>query len=72
MIESGKARPRLPRGDTVIGREQPFELLLTNRKMVTWNGKDGIDARYVDAHRSAAVVAWREIRHGLFIGSPSD
>jgi hypothetical protein len=60
----------------MIGREQPFQLLLDNRKTVTWNGKDGIDAamRYVDAHLhgGAAVVAWREIRHGMFVGSPSD
>jgi len=49
-----------------------YELLLSVKKggqVVTWEGKDGPDAarRYADTHRGTAIVAWRGIRHGLFI-----
>lgn len=49
-----------------------YELKLATGKVVQWDGKDGINAaeRYVDCHRAATVVAWREIRHGLFVGAP--
>jgi hypothetical protein len=41
-----------------------YELKLASGKVVTWSGTDGEDAsrRYVDAHREAAVVAWRNAR----------
>jgi hypothetical protein len=45
-----------------------FELMLASGKVVRWQGASGEDAsrRYVDAHRDAAVVAWRNAdRHGL-------
>lgn len=50
-----------------------FELKLSTGEVVTWDGRDGVDAseRYVDVHRDAAVLAWREPRHGLFIGGPA-
>jgi hypothetical protein len=49
-----------------------FELLLRGGKVVRWEGVTGEDAarRYVDCHRETAVIAWREIVHGLFIGAP--
>ena len=36
--------------------------LAGKRKEVTWEGRTGVDAatRYVDAHRDAEVIAWRE------------
>lgn len=48
-----------------------FELKLTTGKIVTWEGESGEDAagRYVDMHRDAAVIAWRHVRHGLFVGA---
>jgi len=47
-----------------------FELRLVGGEVVTWEGKDGVEAchRYVDAHREAEVIAWRDIPHGLFLG----
>ena len=41
------------------------------RKWVTWDGSDGLKAcaSYADAHREATVLAWRHVRHGLFIGT---
>lgn len=48
-----------------------YELLLADNSVVTWTGRDGVDAatRYVDAHREAgAVVAWREPRVQLRVG----
>ena len=48
-----------------------FELKLASGKVVTWEGSSGEDAalRYVDMYQGATVVAWRHVRHGLFIGS---
>lgn len=47
-----------------------YELKLADGSVVTWNGKDGTDAaaRYADAHRETAVIAWREPRVQLRIG----
>jgi hypothetical protein len=47
-----------------------YELLLQGGKVVKWDGSDGKNAaeRYVDCHREAAVVAWREPRYGFFPG----
>lgn len=47
-----------------------YELLLADNSVVTWTGSDGVNAaeRYVDAHREATVVAWREPRVQLLIG----
>lgn len=45
-----------------------FDLKLADGQVVTWQGSTGEDAarRYVDAHRDAAVIAWRNAdRHGL-------
>ncbi len=38
-----------------------YELKLATGRRVIWEGADGEEAarRYVDAHREAAVVAWR-------------
>jgi hypothetical protein len=46
-----------------------FELKLSTGQVVEWEGSDGVNAaeRYVDAHRDAVVIAWREAnRHGIF------
>jgi hypothetical protein len=50
--------------------DKPFEILLADGQVVTWNGRDGPDAcrRYVNAHRGTIAIAWREPRHGLSIG----
>jgi len=50
--------------------DKPFELLLADKSVVTWNGSDGINAakRYADAHPGATVIAWREVQHGLSVG----
>jgi hypothetical protein len=55
-----------------------YELLLQSRdgkpgKVVKWDGTDGTNAaeRYVDMFRTESVVAWREVRHGLFVGAAS-
>ena len=50
-----------------------FELKLATGKVVEWAGEGGEDAarRYVDCHRDAVVVAWREPRFGLFVYNPS-
>ena len=47
-----------------------YELKLASGKVTTWTGVSGDDAArsYVDGHRSAVVVAWREPRYGLFVG----
>lgn len=47
-----------------------FELKLADRRVVVWEGEDGIDAarRYVDCHRDATVIAFRKVNHhGLFV-----
>ena len=47
-----------------------FELKLADRRIVVWEGNDGPDAvrRYVDCHRDATVIAWRNVnQHGLFV-----
>jgi hypothetical protein len=48
--------------------QQTFELKLADGRVVEWQGTDGVDAsrRYVDAHRDAAVVAWRYPR--IYVG----
>lgn len=48
-----------------------YELKLADGRVVTWEGRDGIDAchRYADSHPGAIVIAWREAdRHGIHIG----
>ena len=47
-----------------------YELKLADGSVVTWQGRDGVDAatRYVDAHREAAVVAPRDQRVQLNVG----
>lgn len=50
--------------------DRHYELKLADGKVVQWDGHDGENAahRYVDAHRDASVVAWREAdRHGLSV-----
>ena len=47
-----------------------FELKLADGRRVVGEGRDGEDAarRYVDAHRDAVVVAFRNYpRHGVFM-----
>jgi len=53
-----------------------YELRLQGGKVVRWPGDSGPDAaeRYVDAHRDAVVIAWREdqspqIRAGAPLGA---
>ena len=48
-------------------REYEFELKLSGGKVVTWTGKDGIDAatRYVEC-KGGMVIAWRNIPVGIF------
>jgi len=50
--------------------QQRFELKLADGSIVTWTGSDGANAatRYVDCHRDATVVAWREPRVQLRVG----
>ena len=50
---------------------QTFELKLSDNRVVSWVGADGVQAarRYVDAHPGAVVVAWRPgNRQGVFVG----
>jgi hypothetical protein len=52
-------------------KEGNYDLKLAGGGQVTWPGQDGRDAatRYVDCHRDAKIVAWREARrHGIFPG----
>lgn len=51
--------------------DQSFEVKLATGQIVTWSGRDGMDAcrRYVAAHPGAVAVAWRPAdRHGVFPG----
>ncbi len=51
-----------------------YQLKLASGRVVTWTGKDGVDAcrRYVDAHRDASVIAWRYDRTPrIRVGSPT-
>ena len=52
--------------------DKRYELKLGDGRVVTWVGDGPIRAaeRYVDVHRDAVVVAWREVVHGLFVGAP--
>ena len=55
----------------MAGIDREWELKLASGKMVTWIGKTGEDAawRYVDCHRDATVVAYRQgNRTGIFPG----
>lgn len=50
-----------------------YQLRLSDGATVEWEGVDGEDAarRYVDAHRTAVVVAYRDAdRYGIFPGLP--
>ena len=48
-------------------KQYDFELKLSDGQVVTWQGKDGIDAatRYVDC-KGGTVIAWRDIPVGIF------
>lgn len=37
-------------------------------KVVIWDGKEGLNTceRYADCFRGAAVIAWREVKTGVF------
>jgi hypothetical protein len=52
-------------------QEFEFELKLANGKVVRWHGRDGDNAckRYADVTGNT-VVAWRYVRHGLYVGAP--
>lgn len=47
-----------------------YELKLADGRVVTWQGRDGVDAaiRYAGAHRGVSVVAWREPRVQFRVG----
>jgi hypothetical protein len=49
-----------------------YELKLASGTVVRWQGSSGVSAaeRYVDCHRDAVVVAWREPRVQLLTGGP--
>jgi hypothetical protein len=59
--------PHVPKSRT---QETDYELKLGSGKVVTWAGSSGENAalRYADAHRGETVVAWRDIRYGVFEG----
>lgn len=49
----------------MIGCDRDFELKIVKdgkRDIVTWSGKDGLNAceRYADCNKGVAVIAWRE------------
>jgi hypothetical protein len=48
-----------------------FELKLSNGKVVTWNGKDGIEAceKYALSHPGAVVIAWRYPKIDIYVGT---
>ncbi len=50
--------------------EREYELLLADRTIATWQGTSGENAarRYVACKPAAIVIAWREVRHGLYLG----
>lgn len=52
--------------------DKEFELKLANGSVTSWHGYDGLNAaeRYEDVFPEDRVIAWRPIRHGLFIGAP--
>ena len=59
---------RVSRRDSM---EREYELKLKGGKWLTWTGTSGPDAahNYVDCHREASVVAWREANQtGVFPG----
>jgi hypothetical protein len=45
-----------------------YELKLSNGKVVTWDGTDGLNAciRYADCFKDVTVIAWREVKTGVF------
>lgn len=47
-----------------------YELKLADGRIVTWEGKDGVDAskRYAVAYPGVVVIAWREADNGIHIG----
>ena len=51
-----------------------YELKLASGDVARWQGTTGVNAaeRYVDMHRDAVVVAWREPRVQLLVGVPSE
>ena len=51
-----------------------FDLMLSDRSVVTRQGRDGEEAarRYVDCHREATVIAWRTARRVLIRGCVID
>ena len=54
----------------MVDIEREWELKLQTGKTVTWTGKTGEDAawRYVDCHREATIIAYRQPRYGIFPG----
>ncbi len=50
--------------------QKQFDLKLSGGKVVTWEGKDGVDAahRYADANPDAVVLAWRNHSEPIGIG----
>jgi hypothetical protein len=54
--------------------ETRYELKLADGRVVTWLGRGWEDAasRYVDCHRTAVVVAWREPRIQIRVGPPTE
>lgn len=62
--------PRLPEGDQPM-TERLFELKLAgHQRPERWPGSSGEEAarRYVDAHRDAVVIAYREAhRYGVSV-----
>lgn len=53
--------------------EREFELKLSDGgKIVSWLGKDGVDAatRYAAEHAGAVVIAWRYPKVAVVVGIP--
>ena len=50
---------------------QRYELKLATGAFVEWEGSTGEGAaqNYASSHPEAIITAWREVRHGLFLGT---
>ena len=53
-------------------KQYEYELKLYGGKVVTWPGSDGVNAahRYADAHRGDTVLAFREVKTGVYPYNP--